>query len=462
MEITELYKGVTILEGVATLKITKDHFEAYVEGQVEEFFNEIMQKIPGLLQEAGITVGICKHPEIVDGKLVVARGIPPIDGENGRIELVASCFQEENETRNGNIDFKRLNQIKNVSKNEVIAKRIPPTAGTPGKDIFGNEIKPRPGEWQPFKPGERVEIVDENTLVATDYGAIQIEEDGTISVKDEWTIDGDVDFSTGHIEFYGRKLIIKGSVLGGFTVEANGDVIIEKNIEDEVIVLAGGDLEVKGIIRSENTMIKTGGNLVCGIFEYARAFVGGDLIVKDYLLNGRCQVHGNVEVMGGKGLIAGGRIFMGGGLKAKDLGTMANVPTVVGAGIDPLLRLHYESMITEQESLALRLSKIKDGLIKISKVEKSRGRKSSKFAALKEQLNEALIAITKEMEKNRDRIKDMEEKLGLLENATICVYGTAYANTTLRIFEASLTLKRPVERVEFSFRNGEVVAKTLA
>ena len=359
------------------------------------------------------------------------------------------------------VDFKRSNQIKNVSKNEVIAKRIPPTAGTPGKDIFGNEVKPRPGEWQPFKLGEHVEIVDENTLVATDYGAIHIEEDGTISVKDEWTIEGDVDLSTGHIEFYGKKLIIKGSVLGGFTVEANGDVIIEKNIEDEVIVLTGGDLVVNGIVRSENTMVKTGGNLVCGIFEYARAFVGGDLIVRDYLLNGRCQVHGNVEVMGGKGLIAGGRILMGGGLKANDLGTMANVPTVVGAGFDPLLRLHYESMISEQESLAARLSKVKEGLLKIERLESKQGGLDSRLKTTKEQLKKAFTAITKELEKNRDRIKELEKKLGLMENATICVYGTAYANTTVRIFEASLTLKRPVERVEFSFRNGEVVAKTL-
>ncbi len=456
------YKGIPILDKVATLKVSRDNLMVFVQGAVQEFFDEILEKVPAVIKELGIVYGIKDVPELKNNILIIAEGKAPRKGKDGRIELVASSLVEQKlDPDTNSIDFKNLNIIKNVSKGEVIAKRIPPTKGEPGIDVFGKEVPAQPGEWKPFKPGERVEIVGENTLIATDYGAILIEDDGTISVKTHWTINGDVDWSTGHVEFYGEKLFIKGSVLGGFTVECAGDVEIDKNIEDEAIVLTGGDLIVKGIIRSKNTMVKTGGNLACGMIEYARAFVGKDLIVGEYLLNAHCQVHGSVEAVKGKGLIAGGKILMGGSLKVNTIGTPANVPTIVGAGLDPLLMLHYKSHVKEQESLGAKLDKIKQGLLKISILEKKKGRLDTKILTLKENLQNAALAITDELHKNKEKIKKLEEELGHMEQAVITVMGTVYANSILKIFEASLTIKRPIERIMFFYKGGEILARHL-
>lgn len=457
---TNPYKGIQILDDFATLKISKDNLVVFVEGAVEEFFDEIVEKLPPVLDELGVTYGIKKVPELRDDILVVAEGIPPKKGEDGKIELLFCKNQDRQEDCNC-IDLKNLNTIPNVTKGEVIAKRIPPTKGKPGVDIFGKEVPAQPGEWKSFKLGDFVEIVNGDTLVATADGAIYTDEDGTISVKKEWTINGDVDFSTGHVEFYGDKLFIKGSVLGGFTVECTGDVIIEKNIEDEAIVLTGGDLIVKGIIRSKNTMVKTGRNLKCGVIEYARAFVGKDFIVENYMLNANCQVHGSVEVIMGKGLIAGGKAFMGGSLKVNTIGTPANVSTVIGAGLDPLLMLHYESHVKEQESLANRLEKVKEGLIKVKTLEKKKGKLDNNLILLKENLQKAALAITEELKKNKEKIKKLEEELGQMEHATITVIGTAYPNTILKINEASLTINHPIKNMIFFYKAGEIVAKHL-
>ena len=371
--VKKLRKGVSILDHKVILKVSKDCMEAILEGELDPIDGNFQKRLSEILKEYGIVHGIMDEPEQISPKcIVLARGTQPEHGRDGRIEIVAESWRQAHDASLKEIkELKRLHKILNVSKGEIIAKRILPTRGTPGKDLFGRQVPPKPGAMKFFKLGDLVEILDENTLVASADGALKIEKDGKISVVTSWVVEGDVDWSTGHVEFFGKKLHIKGSVKGGFTVEANGDVLIEKNIEDEAVVLAGGNLTVKGIIRSQYTMVKTGKSLECKKLEYSRAFVGGDLIIEDYALDAECMVHGSVFVTKEKGLIAGGKFFMGGSLDVKTLGTKANVPTIIGAGIDPMLQVHYKSIVKDQEILVQKLQAVEEGLSKISLLERS-------------------------------------------------------------------------------------------
>ena len=64
-------------------------------------------------------------------------------------------------------------------------------------------------------------------------------------------IPGNVDFSTGSINFLG-DINIKGDVLSGFTVRAMGNIHVDGVIEAGSAVEAGGDLVVvKGILGDE-------------------------------------------------------------------------------------------------------------------------------------------------------------------------------------------------------------------
>ena len=457
----KFYKGIKIGDTNAIFKITKDHLIGYVEGVDSNNIIQVSRLIMPILKEAGICFGLLNPPELHGNKLLIARGQEPNHGRDGRIEIVAKSFKENQDS--ATIENPRnLGLIKNVSKGEIIAKRIHPTPGTPGKDIFGNQIKPKPGEWVPFRPGQLVEIINEDTLVAAASGALVIDNDGTISVTTEWTIDGDVDFSTGHVEFYGKKLTIKGSVLGGFTVETMEDLYIGCNIEDEAIVLAGGNISVKGIIRSQNTMVKAGGSIECDAIEYSRVFVGKDLVVNDYILNGGCQVHGNVTVDQGKGLVAGGQVIMGGSLKIKTAGTSANVPTYLSAGRDPLLEIHHNALVKEQEKLSGKLTKIQEGLLKLKKLETAGKKLDPGLETVRQKLETAALDITAQMEANREKIRTIEKNFGLMERAIIAITGVAYPNVKIKICEASVTLSNRAKNIVFFFKNGEIGAKTLA
>ncbi len=460
MSLKKFYSGIKLEDTGCVFKISKDHLLAWVERVNKENIVKISGLSRDVIKESGISFGILNPYQLNGDKLIIAKGIEPEPGVDGKIEIVTKSFIEKK--ADGLIkDPKNLGTIHNVSKGEIIARKIPPTPGKPGKDIFGNVIEPKPGEWVPFKPGNLVEIVNGDTLVASRSGALSLEDDGTISVSTQWTIKGDVDITTGHVEFYGEKLVVKGSVHGGFTVEAMGDVIIEGNIEDEAIILAGGDVFVNGLIRSQNTMVKTGGSLECGALEYSRLFIGKDLTVRNYVLNGICQVHGSAYIRDEKGLVAGGKVMVGGSIEVKNAGTNANVPTVLSAGHDPLLLIHHESLIKEQETLARKLAKIKEGLLKIQNIEKTGQGLDARLDTIKKNLHAAAIEIANQMDLNKEKIRKIEKDFGLMEKATVSLLDSAFPNVEIRICNASIKLRRPVEKIMFFFKKGEIGAQTI-
>ncbi len=461
---TELYKGIEIIKGAAVFKVAEDDLLAFVEGAVSDFQREISKVLPEITEQAGICFGLKKVPEMEGARLIVARGLAPENGKDGRIEITAESFKESQKSEvhdSGTVDLRNLNRIANVARGEVIAKKILPTPGKPGMNIFGEEANQKPGELKTFKLGEGVEILDSNTLIASRDGAISIDADGLISVESEWVVDGDVDTATGHVEFWGEKLTITGSVSGGFTVEAAGDLVIEGQVNDDAIILAGGLIHICGIIRSRNTMVKAGSGLSCSAVEYARIFSGGDVRISDYLLDARLQAEGCIEVSGGKGLIAGGNIELGGSLTAETIGSPANVRTVIAAGINPLLMRHYEGLVLEQEKNAKKLSDIRSGLEKMKKIEAARGSLDPRMQKVKTTLQEAAAAIASNIEAAKTRIMELEQHMGSMENASITVIKKAHANCKIEIYKASLILDRPLEGVSFSFQKGDIMIQHL-
>ena len=80
-------------------------------------------------------------------KYIIAQGIKPINGENAKLEF---HFREHKQIKpkileDGSVDFFNLDLIENVSKGQTLITLIPPTEGTPGKNVFGAEIPPIKG-----------------------------------------------------------------------------------------------------------------------------------------------------------------------------------------------------------------------------------------------------------------------------------------------------------------------------
>ncbi len=471
MDPTSLNKGIKILNEAAKLRVSSDCMAVKVYPLTDGFNLSRLKEIGEVLRELGIQADILTTPEQQADCWVVARGTPPVNGDDGRIELLTGRKNEVSEKDNleksdvdraevDTVDPRELNIIVNAVRGQRVAKKIPPGKGTPGRDVFGMEIPPVPGKWAVASPGQGVKSVENDTCyVATVSGKVHVE-NGEISILEEWEINGNVDISTGHVNFYGKLLTIKGSVHGGFRVSVRGDLIIEGNVEDEALVEAGGDLVVKGLIRAGNTVVKSGGSMKCTAVEYAEVKAGKDVEVDDYLLDATCMAGGDVSVMSGKGLVAGGRVLLGGSFSAKITGTPANVPTMIHAGFNPGIKETHDGFVKELEDFAAKRTELKKALGKIEIMEKKQGL-SAKMATLKGEIIKGLSDIEKATLERRKTVEELEAHIGRLRAAAIEVHGRAYPNSIIRVANASLALKKEVESVLFRFRKGQVVLTTL-
>ncbi|MEZ0328134.1 MAG: FapA family protein [Dissulfuribacterales bacterium] len=243
-------------------------------------------------------------------------------------------------------------------------------------------------------------------------------------------------------------------------IQINGDVTVKRNIEDGVTIMVKGSMGVGGIIRSEKTTIKTGGNLTCNSVEKAYLFVEGDLVITNYLLDAHCSVRGDVKATQGKGMIAGGILRAGKSIEVNILGNEANVPTEIHAGNDPVLIQKYESTVQQIEDLSAQLQKVTQGLKTIKELE-AKGPLDERKAFIKQTLQKAMLPIVNEFHAQKAVLTGIETELANLSTATIIVRKTAYANTEVHISNTFYFLKSDLAELRFHVKDGILEATPL-
>jgi uncharacterized protein len=157
------------------------------------------------LRRKGLVYGI--KPEMVteivrraayDTEVTVAEGTPPVKGENSRtkFEIDVKPDMKPRIQTDGTVDFRDVRAFTQVAKGQVIAKKIPPTKGTPGKTVTGEDIVAEPGVDMPLVEGKNIAVSEDgNYLVVTKSGIIY-QENGLLNIKENLSIPKDVDFSS--------------------------------------------------------------------------------------------------------------------------------------------------------------------------------------------------------------------------------------------------------------------------
>ncbi|MDA8189490.1 MAG: FapA family protein, partial [Dehalococcoidales bacterium] len=175
-----------------------------------------LKAIVQTLNEHGVVEGILEEAigQVVDNQeyvtdLLVAREIPPEEGEDARIDLLFDPFPKPAPAETpGHVDWREVKLIQTVIESQPIARKIPARTGTPGMTVTGKRIEPRKVRdvRLPAGRGTKVNENDPNELLAATPGAVRLANNQVV-VDKVLTVPRDVDFSVGNIDFDGSVQI---------------------------------------------------------------------------------------------------------------------------------------------------------------------------------------------------------------------------------------------------------------
>jgi uncharacterized protein (DUF342 family) len=322
---------------------------AISKDQMEVKLYPLVQVTDGALTTFEDVVEACRRENIkveLDEKLIekqllspnpiettIAKGIKPCDGKDGHLEYMVDMSAKPQfiaEPKEGDmIDYKNSMQVTLVCVGDVLATVVPPTDGEDGMDVRGTVIKSRPGEKAKFFLGEGVEEKDDLiTVIAAGTPSIQ---DDIIMIRRTYVLQGDVDLSTGNINFPGT-VIIHGNVMEGFEIISEENVVINGFISGATIKAKGYIKCAGGIQGKEKTDITAGSFVAAKFVSAATVIAEGDILITKDILHSKIHCLGELRLGGS---LIGGVATALKGIECGNLGSETGVKTLVN------IRTHY-------------------------------------------------------------------------------------------------------------------------
>jgi uncharacterized protein (DUF342 family) len=420
------------------------------------------EDIYNALKENKITFGI-KDEEIKDivqnkqyeRTVLIAEGIHPIEGTSATLEYhfdtdIESKLLEDDE---GKINFRELSLIKNVVAGQALVTMIPATEGVIGKNVFGEDVKPKEGKKLQIPKGKNVTISEDGLqLTSSIDGEVKII-DGKVHVFSLYIVPANVDNSTGNIRFIG-KVIVKGNVLSGFTIESEGDVEVYGVVEGARIISKGNIILHRGIQGMNKGELICDGDLVARFIENSMIDVKGnihcDAIMHSHVICGK-----KLEAAGRKGLLVGGNFKVSDEIKAKVIGSPMATITEIEVGLNPEMRKKYDILKQEHKGNVENIAKVTQAVDLLTKI----GQNSELTFEKKELLAKSIQAklqLTEKIEMGNNEMKELEKYLDELSRGKIKVSDVIYPGTRVVIGSSTMHVKDPLKYLTLYRANAEV------
>ncbi len=430
----------------------------YPPSEDGELMNE--QEILGSLAYRKIVYGIQKetiHDFFEHRKycteIVVAQGKPVKQGQNARVEYHFNANLRPKPTlrEDGSVDYFHLNIINNCNEGDLLATLHPEVQGEPGINIFGENIKPAAVKSAFIKYGKNTVLSeDKMTLTATKSGHVTLKE-GKVTVSDVLVVEN-VDLSTGNLEYEG-SVEVKGVIATGFSVKAGSNIVV-KGIVEGANLEAGADVILECGAKAGGN-IKADGNVIAKFIENATVTAKGG-ITSECILHSNVISGTEVNVLGKRGFIAGGKVCAADKIQAKILGSEMGANTIIEVGADPQVKIRLKELQKLMADAQKNIEAIKPTIEGFSKMLKAGAKFTPDQVANVQKLVGMNKALSEQLVSNQEEYQELMEKLAEQKEAVVIVEGTAYPGTTVNIGELSMIVKKPVQYSRFVIKEGDV------
>lgn len=445
------------------ITVTKDRMEAYLtvippQGGKEVDLNEVLQQLElyninnGIINETIESIAINK---IYNEKILIAKGTPPINGKDAVLDYHFDISNERKVSilEDGKVDFRELSLIKNVSENQILVTMTPPTEGISGYNVYNEEVQAKDGKKINLPKGKNVEVTEDGlSLVSLIKGEVKLI-DNKVNVFPIYEVPANVDNSTGNIRFFG-KVIVKGNVITGFTIDADEDVEVYGVVEGARIISKGNIILHRGMQGINKGELKCEGDLIAKFIENSKVYAKGN-IEAEAIMHSIIYCGKKLELKGRKGLLVGGEIRVSEEIKAKVIGSPMATITQLEVGTNPEIRARYESLKIERANTTENLQKLTQAVDLLTKL----SRKTELPEDKRVLLNRSIIMklqIKNKLDQIKNEMSQLETYIEEISNGKIKVQELAYPGTKVTIGSNSLYIKDQVQFATFYRYGGEI------
>lgn len=444
------------------LEVSRDKMSAMIT-LYELISDDIIPVIETALKKERIVFGLLDvdYTQLPIGKAqLIAVGKHPVKGDDAVVTYLEIPERKPIIREDGRADYFEMNFIYEIKQGAWLGEKIPPTAGEDGKNVHGENIPALPGSDAPllYDAKSAYEVEEDGKIVLRSRldGAVEHTQ-GIVGVSSHLTINGDIGFNTGNIDFDG-SVTITGTVSPGFSVIATGDIAIESldGVSGAIkIASREGDIYIRGgIFGLGRTEVEAGNNVFVKHVNDARIHAENEIHIGFYSMSSELEAHA-IFVNPTKGKIIGGKANAKSSIEAGFVGNTHERRTEVS--IEAVNK--EELMHTIQE----KAGELKELQVQIEQIEEQ----VKRLAPLVNTLNQKQVAAYEELKAalrvqlERAMHLDREVKIAMSElrhagNEEIHIAREAFPGTIIKIGSKSKALTQPTSgrfKIEFGDLN---------
>lgn len=407
-----------------------------------------------LLSQKGVRFGIndeaietfhslCSRGVIPDEPVTIAEGTLAEHGRDGRHQYHFNTATSLTPVINkdGQADYKSVDIINTVETGQKLVTLFPPTNGTDGSNVLGKVLPAKPGKPAQLPQGPHtVPCPDDPAILCAEIDGIVRKNGPLIEVFEGYTVRGDVDFSTGHIN-YKKTVVIIGDIKAGFNVTCGGDLQVNGAIEDCRISVGGNVLCRYGFVGQGKGNIDAKGDVNLGFLKNQRVTTTKNITIAKEALNCDLLSGGSISIHGRPLSVAGGIVKAKIGITVYSVGNKTGIRTLCETGFDYKKMEELEKIENQLKNIVKHYNTRIEKFKRYQKLANSKRKLSPKEeASLKEQAS-ILKQIKQRLDKMKKRKKEISTKIHPLQDAFIKIEHSAFPGTLFRFGERHHLLK---------------------
>jgi uncharacterized protein len=428
-------------DGKVTITIEKGEKEAHMVLEPAYGGRELEHDdIERAFAEKGVVLGIDREAadraffqKMYGTPIVVARSKDPVNGRDAVIEYLFKTDRSihPKETEDGRIDYRDIEMVVSTKKGTVLARKLPATPGENGFTITGKTLFTRPGKDVRLVAGKNARVSEDGFELIADMDGQPLLREKVVAVEHVLTIEGDVDYRTGNIDFNG-SIKIGGSIIPGFSLKATESIQIDGVVE-EGFVEAGEDVVIKGgILGKQKGTVKAGGS-VSALFIEQTSIEAGRKIITGESLHSTLVAGDEVILNKGEGRICGGKVTARNIITANTIGSESFVRTQLCVGFEPKEKELLEELRQEWMEKQVTWNGVEKNLATLEEYRLDGARWWAKHEDDYNRLQATRQQLQERLEELDEKINDLEEAVSKAAAPQVRAIKRIYPNVELRI-----------------------------